>query len=511
MAKHLELTAADRREIDRYQQLLADIREATGGVALETEDERKGRIQRLRDDYAAFCTYYFPHYCKAPCAPFHVKAAKAVLADPTGKFVFEMFRGAAKSVHFTIFLPLWLKARGECKFMVLIGSSDTTAIRLITDLQVELDGNARYVADYGEQMQPGTWGAGDFQTQDGSYFVALGRGRKPRGFRKGQNRPDYVVADDVDDDEMSRNQTRVEDTLNWVYEAVMPMMIGDRQRFVWSGNRISQNSVLAKLADNKAMTHIRVNALDERGRSTWPEMYTAEYFKKQREVIGSFAFEKEFLNNPIVAGRVFKSEWVQWKPALPLKDYHQIIGYFDPSVSATGDYKAIKVWGKHKPPGGDWEYHLIAAFVRKCEMKLALEWLYDYHEQTRNAASISWFIEASFAQSYGFMGQFAEMDRQRGYTFPIRKDTRAKPAKEDRIIGQLAPLYERRVIWYNEAARHTADMKEAVAQLLGFERGSKLNDDSPDADEGALFLIQRSTQATSFRPKIGSRPTGRTY
>lgn len=501
--KNDRLKRADVTEVERFRKQVDAIRNETAALPKETAPERQTRIARLLGDYGAFCGYYFPHYCKVPSAPFHLDAAHLVRTRPEGLFVFEMFRAAAKSTHFTIFLPLWLKALGDMKFMVLIGVNNKAAVRLLSDVQAELEGNARYIADFGEQTVLGSWEAGDFQSSDGTYFVALGRGQRPRGLRKGPNRPDYIVADDIDDDELVRNDTRTTDVMNWIQEAVIPTMDGARRRFVASGNRIHQKSLIARLAENPRFLHTKVNALDASGRPTWPAKYTEKYFADVRLNIGSIAFEKEYMNNPVEAGRVFKSDWLQWKPLPPLREYQQIVGYFDPSFTPTGDFKAIKVWGTWKAPDGVIEFHLIAAFVRRCEMAEALRWMYDFDERTKAAKPVSWHIENQFLNGF-FLDAFTEEDKRRRYTFNIRRDTRKKDDKAARI-ERLTALYERRVVWYNDAERNSPDMREALSQLLGFERGGSMNDDSPDADEGAIWILNQPSVRSGFSIQIGKR------
>jgi len=49
----------------------------------------------------------------------------------------------------------------------------------------------------------------------------------------------------------------------------------------------------------------------------------------------------------------------------------------------------------------------------------------------------------------------------------------------------------------------------ADEQLLAFEKGMTGNDDAPDADEGAIYLLQKSSRLQAFQPRLGKRPTGK--
>ncbi len=126
----------------------------------ETAAQKKARIKHLLADYAAFVNYYFPHHTDdektgkhTDCAPFHIKAANTIRRTRNLKYVAEWARGHAKSTHFDVFIPLWLKAQEvrELNVMVLVSKSQEMANTLLGDIQAELEFNQRYIADFGAQ------------------------------------------------------------------------------------------------------------------------------------------------------------------------------------------------------------------------------------------------------------------------------------------------------------------------------------------------------------------------
>ena len=64
-------------------------------------------------------------------------------------------------------------------------------------------------------------------------------------------RPDYIVVDDLDDDEMCRSEARVREMTNWIKEALFGCFGGKDGRFIMVGNLISKNSVLQKIIDTR--------------------------------------------------------------------------------------------------------------------------------------------------------------------------------------------------------------------------------------------------------------------
>lgn len=208
---------SQRDALKQWKELCSSIQNMST-VPVETPAEKQARIARVRKDYASFVNYYFPHYCTnretgevIPSAKFHVAAANKILHTLDLQALFEWARGHAKSTHMDIMIPLWLKCqkRRSINVMVLVGKSEDNANTLLGDIQAELQYNKRYINDFGPQYNAGSWQEGRFITADGCAFFALGRGQSPRGLRYRNSRPDYIVIDDLDDDELCQNDSRV--------------------------------------------------------------------------------------------------------------------------------------------------------------------------------------------------------------------------------------------------------------------------------------------------------------
>jgi predicted phage terminase large subunit-like protein len=464
--------------------------------------EQAKRIKKARADYGFFVEYYFPHYAKCKCGKFQITAANNIKKEQNLKAVMEWARGHAKSTHFDILIPLWLKCQ-EVKtihVMVLVGKSEDNADTLLSDVQAELMANQRYIHDFGIQYQSGNWTDGEFVTKDDTAFFARGRGQSPRGLRHRESRPDYIVIDDLDDDELVNNDARVSKMVDWVLEALLGSMDMGKGRFVMVGNRIGKNSVLANFSKRPGLTHSVVNAIDEYGLPSWGEKYNIGEIKELEAFMGYRRFQKEYMNNPIVEGSVFDSKWIKWIPALPLNQYDHLVAYCDPSFKNTtkNDYKAIKLWGKK---GTD--LHLIDCMVDQCSVITMVAWFYDLHERKPQNVIIDYMMEASFMQDM-LLDEFVKQGNIRGYQLPIRPDTRKKPDKFQRIEA-LSPLYERGVIYYNERKQQDRHMITALDQLLSFEKGNRTADDSPDADEGAIYYLQMASRMTENKASFGKR------
>lgn len=490
----------------------------TALMAAETPAARDKRRRRLLDNYAAFCEYYFPHYLTLRDkvtgevirtihnAPFHNEAARKVRSTPNLKAVFQWPRGHAKSTHFDIFMPLWLMFQPKrlINFMVIVGKSEDSAIRLLGDIQAELEHNQRIIADFGRQRGSASWQDREFKAANGVKFLACGRGQSPRGLRDRESRPDYIVIDDLDDDELCRNEKRVHDLTDWVKEALFGSLDVGRGRFIMVGNLISKNSVLFNITKTPGVFVSVIKAVDRNGEPVWRGKWTKEEAREYRDFVGYRAWEKEMMHNPIVDGTIFRSEWIRFKKMPKLSKYEMLVCYTDPSFKSTtsNDYKASRLWGKI----GN-ELHLIDCYVRQDTVSGMVRWLYNLYESLPEGVAVRFFMEANFMQDI-ILDEFTTEGNIRGYQLPLLPDKRKKPEKIQRIEA-ISPLWERGFVFYNEALKDSPDMQVGIEQTLALERGSRVHDDAPDADEGAIWYLQRNTRQENFKPMFGARPTSK--
>lgn len=508
----IKLKIAEWKEHCKRVQSMTDITDLVN----ETPVDKDRRIARLRKNYGEFCQYYFPHYLTlkdkttgkpirlVPNAPFHNAAANKIKSTPNLKAVFKWPRAHAKSTHMDIFVPLWLMFQEMplIHFMVIVGKSEDSAIRLLSDIQAELEYNKRLIADFGEQKNNGSWLAGEFKTSSGIKFLGCGRGQSPRGLRDRESRPDYIVIDDLDDDELCRNERRVREMTDWVLTALFGALDVGRGRFIMVGNLIAKTSVLANISKKKGIYLSTVYAVDKNGEPAWKDKWTKEEAQEYADFVGYRAWNREMMHNPILEGTIFRQEWIKYKKILPLHKYDRIICYTDPSFKSTksNDYKASRVWGKKGK-----ELHLIDCYVRQDTVGGMVRWLYNFHESLPENVAVSYYMEANFMQDT-ILDEFTAEGDIRGYQLPITADKRKKPEKIARIES-VSPLWERGFVFYNEALKDSADMQTGIEQTLALERGSTVHDDAPDADEGAIYLLQKQHRNYSLPPIFGERPS----
>ena len=471
--------------------------------------EKIARTKKSKTDFAFFVSYYFPHYCTdnktsaiIPPAKFHSQAAKTIIKNADLRAVFQWPRGHAKSTYMDIIIPMWLmiQDKRQLNVMVLVGKSEDNACTLLGDLQAELQFNNRFIHDFGSKYNAGDWQDGQFVTSDGIAFFALGRGQSPRGLRYRSNRPDYIVIDDLDDDELCRNEKRVSDLSNWIKEALFGCFGAKGGRFIMVGNLIAKNSVLQKIMDSKGVTVSKINIVDSKGKPSWPELWTPEKIKDIELFMGYRSFQKEYMNNPIIEGTVFQKKDIVFGSVLKPSQYAALVCYTDPSFksSATADYKATALVGITS----DGYFHILKMYAAQTTVTEMVRWHYEIMNFVGNA-NCRYMIEANFMQDL-LLDEFKKEGEQRGKHIPIIGDKRSKGDKFARIEN-LQPLFERGLIIIDEKIKNDPGVAVLIDQLLSFQKGSRAHDDAPDALESAIWQLNRTHKIDSFPVLMHSR------
>ncbi len=481
----------------------------------ETAGDKAKRKKQLEEEYIKWFEYYLASYATAKSAWYHKKAAKLLIENDEIYVLQRIFRSGAKSVHADVGIPLYLYyVKKDLFFMLLIGENETKAKKLLSDIQAEIQYNKRLENDYGKRFKLGDWADGNFSTSDDAYFTSLGIGQSPRGIRNQANRPDYISVDDVDTKKRSKNPKLTRELFEWLKEDLWGTFGSGKRRYVQSNNRFSKISTIQLMSEHfekvreeykrdgkKTKHHIIIaKAIQDNGKSGWEENYSLEYWQELRKDIGELAFQREYQDNPIEVGTVFKNQWIHYKQRLSLHQYEALVMYGDLSYSDTADYKAMLLVGKRGK-----EFHVIKAHVRQTSRAKVAEWLYDLYESMKlKKYNIRYKVEGSFAQGSIFVPDFDAEGDKRGYHIPVIADKKPKANKVERIESMSA-FFERGNVFFNLADKDTTDIIELVNQILGFEKGSRINDDAPDALQDAISDLNSAISLDVKNTRFKSR------
>lgn len=521
----MALKLKDREALRDWEAHKRSIEQATVIVSDESYSDRKERVAKLLKDPVEFAKYYFPHYCQSEFGDFHKRFFKNLLKSPRAYITNPWSRDHAKSVVTDVVAVLYLWATGEMRNMLLVSHNETNAVELITPLKLEFETNLRLINDFGVQVNPGSWEAHKFVTLGGCSFRALGAGQSPRGSRNQEARPDLIIVDDIDTEELCRNKKRLDELWEWVTGALYGCFsIQGRKRFVVVGNIIAKDSIVTRAIKQSDFSEqvdiLRKEAIDPKYiksieaqlkaykdkassdfkifqeclkyaqlgyKPTWKERFTIFDCVYMITKMGYRMSQREYFNNPLVEGRVFKKDWMQFKQLPPMKEYKFLLAYLDPGFkkTATSDSKSQVLVALHKG-----EFHIRKVFCGKASVEEMIEWGYATDEYVkRNHASYRFKMEEVFLQSLLYK-DFAAAAQKKNYPLPVSGDTRKKPDKDARIEA-MSGYFERGTVFFDEDIKDEHHTLALIEQLLNFEPGVKTLKDGPDALEGALHLLQQ--------------------
>ena len=481
--------AAWRRYCDNF-------RESSPVDLAETPAGRLRRKARLEADPEEWFRYYFPQYCTAKPADFHIKATRRLLKNPEWFEVRAWSRELAKSAR-SMMEVCYLALTGQVKNVLLVSNSHDNAADLLLPFKAFFESSARVEQDYGKQPVPGRWTADKFTTRCGCSFRAIGWGESPRGTRNREKRPDFILLDDFDTDEECRNEDTMRNKVAWVEQALIPTRsISSPTRILVNGNIIHENCAVKYMGENLADKFDIVNIRGADGKSSWPGKNTEDSIDRVLATISYESAQKEYFNNPMDGGDVFRD---LHEGKLPPLGRCRVVVYADPATSnrdvTSGSDKAVGVIA-----AADGCFYIAKVFLSTMSTARFVDALfgaYDYAVRHK-ADAVQVFIENNSLQN-PFYEQVllpaihAECGR-RGVLLPVIPDTRDKKDKYTRIEGLLEPLNRAGRLVFNIDEAGDPDMRRLKAQFRNFSRKQKRMD-GPDMVEGGVFKLQERLAA----------------
>jgi predicted phage terminase large subunit-like protein len=517
---------SEKKRLKEWEEFVQMV--VTGTLIKEDEDdrERKARKEYLEQNPEEWFKYYFPKFAYAPPAQFHKEATKRVLLNDEWCEVRLWSRELAKSTRtmMEVFYLVFVGHKGERgqrnlegigeyeefqdahslspsprpnglagraservserspkRCVLLISNSLDNASRLLMPYKANLEYNKRLTQDYGVQQGDGTWTSAELITMGGISFRAIGVGQSPRGTRNEEARPDIILFDDVDTDLDCLNPEIVARKWRWIAEAAIgTRSVSEPTTIIFCGNRIAIDSCIQR-ATNIADHADEVNIRNDDGLSTWPEKNSETDIDRVLSQKSYGAQQKEYFNNPVSEGSVFKQ--MAYRPARPLKEYKILVCYTDPSYKSTADFKATVLVGKWES-----EFHVIKCFLDQATTAEMIDWHYRIMDMVGRDVSCFYLMEEVFMQDV-LIKEVSDAGKRCGRPIPIRGDTRKKPDKFTRIESLLEPLNRNGELYLNMAEEHNPHMHRLVEQFCAFAPGGRAHDDGPDAVEGAIWVI----------------------
>lgn len=479
----------ERQSLQQWEEFRANLIKSTSVNVSETETERMKRVARLEASPEDWFAYYFPNYYRCKPAKFHVQATRRLLKHDRWYEVRAWSRELAKSAR-AMFEVLYLALTGGVRNVLLISNSEDNAIRLLTPFRINLESNHRIINDYGIQQMPGSWEEGEFITRNGVSFRALGAGQSPRGTRNEERRVDFILIDDFDTDEECRNTRIINQKWQWLEQALMPTVsISGSYRILFNGNIIAKDCCITR-AMQKARHVDVVNIRDGRGKSVWPEKNSEEDIDSFLSLVSYASAQKEFFNNPISEGTIFKE--LRWDRVPPLERFQFLVAYGDPAPSNRENrescYKFVGLVGQL-----DGTFYVIKCFLDHATNATFIRWFYDMEEYVGGRTQLYCYIENNSLQDPFYQQVLyplvIEVGKDKGHYLFISPDERRKPDKFTRIEGTLEPLNRAGKLILNVAERSNPHMQRLEEQLKAVDPQLNSHADGPDGVEGAVWIV----------------------
>jgi hypothetical protein len=474
----------DKQALNYWEQYQKQVFQSTCVDMDETAIEQAKRIKKLEANPEAWFKYYFPKFAYAEPADFHKAATRRVLSNKRWYEVRAWSRELAKSTR-TMMEVLYMCLTGKRFNVLLISNSSDNAERLLKPYKINLEANQRIIHDYGKQESVSDWAGAEFITRKGVSFRGIGAGQSPRGSRSEEKRIDTILVDDFDTDIECRNPKIVKDKFDWLEQAVMPTVsISGEYTFIFCGNIIAKYCCITEAA--KKAKHVDIiNIRDKNGKSSWPQKNSEQDIEDILSTISYISQQKEYFNNPITEGSVFKE--MHYKKLPPLSAYKFLVCYVDLSYKSTSrnDYKAAVLMGRIAQ-----EYHIVKAFLKQGTSSELAKGLIDIKEFVGDKCPVYWYAEDNFLQDL-ILKELHEAFQQLKSTLNLSSDNRKKADKFTRIETALEPINTNGKLFLNDAEADNPSMKILEEQFKAIDPGSKAHDDGPDAAEGAKQIIDQ--------------------
>ena len=282
-----------------------------------------------------------------------------LFCDPFSKVAAAAPREHAKSTAITHAFILAMMLFRVKAFCLLVSDTEGQAAEFLGDIKAELTGNDALKHEFGiKKVLKDTETNIIVQFKDGELFriIAKGSEQKVRGLKWRGKRPDLIVGDDLENDDIVMNPDRRIKFKNWFKRALVPC--GSDTCWVRIvGTVLHMDSMLNNLLKSKKWkTKIYQAHNADFSEILWPEKFSKERlidiregFEEDNDLDG---YSQEYLNKPVAAGNQYlnpdyyfdferdkNDEWI--KPNL---EYYAAAD-FAISEKERADYTVIGVVG----------------------------------------------------------------------------------------------------------------------------------------------------------------------
>lgn len=203
----------------------------------------------------------------------------------------------------------------EYFYICYVGASLKEAVKHTEAIKSEIEENPLILQLWGD-LKSDNWAQERWITKNGKCVEALGADQKKLGTRYRQHRPDLLILDDIEDEELVKNENNRAYLKEWLFGKILPMidLANPRAKIVLLGTIKHEDSLLENLLKDENWNGVRLELCDGSFKSLWPEYLDDagvkrlyDRFKRQGMIR---KFHQEYRNRPMPdEEREFRTEY----------------------------------------------------------------------------------------------------------------------------------------------------------------------------------------------------------
>ncbi len=274
------------------------------------------------EDVLAWGKYYFSDKFSEPfCYELHdylVSIRHELLTDTLAP------RGYAKTTIKCFLIPIYQALNEPDLFnhYLNIQSTSTKAVAVNLTIREEIENNELLLKDYGNLIGDEKWTEKQFVLSNGVVFTAIGAGDSVRGINYRNLRPDYIIGDDLYDDDDIYSLERVRKKNRWFWSSIYKAISKKKTACIHlQGTAIHREDLMHTLPrDSWVFKKFQAIVDEEKKEVLWPEVESYEKLIKDKEMMGSIIFAREMQNElHDDENAIIKTHYIVYYDTLPDK------------------------------------------------------------------------------------------------------------------------------------------------------------------------------------------------
>jgi predicted phage terminase large subunit-like protein len=300
----------------------------------------------------------FPEKFNLPfCQELHgylVETRKAAFSNT------EAPRNHAKTLIECFLIPLFqaLEEPGEYRHYLNVQSTSTKAASVNLAIRAEIENNELLQEVYDNLVNPEKWTEKQFSINskcDGktmeTIFTAIGAGESMRGINYKNIRPDYIIVDDLYDDEDINNIESTKKKNAWFWGSLYLARAKSKACSIHvQGTAINDSDLLESLKKDEKVISRTFQAIKDAENKIvlWPELNTFDQLMQDKADtrMGSIIFDREMQNKRrSSASVIFRCEWFKHYSVAPIFKFRFITADTAQKTKERNDYSVFAAWG----------------------------------------------------------------------------------------------------------------------------------------------------------------------